>query len=229
MSHSGYQSPSPADVRWILFDFGGVLAEEGFHNALAELSERYGQPPDALPRLAMDAVYASGYVTGHGSEHDFWNLLRQRFPFTESESDVSAEILRRFILRKPMLDLVDALRKRGYLTAILSDQTDWLERLDQRDHFFSHFDRIFNSYYLGKGKRDPGLFDDVLAALTIKPSQAIFIDDNPENISRAESRGLYGILFENAGDLFSMLATLLDIPVDRLVQELGGRRPLQTE
>ena len=48
---------------------------------------------------------------------------------------------------------MSGLRRGGFLTAILSDQTDWLDRLEARHHFFGHFDRVFNSYHLGKGKR----------------------------------------------------------------------------
>lgn len=213
MMNSIPPTPVPAsDIRWILFDYGGVLADEGFHDTLAALSEVYGRPGDELPRLAMDAVYDSGYVTGHASEGQFWALLRERFPFTEPEVGIRAEILRRFRLRREMLVLVDRLRERGFLTAILSDQTDWLERLDHRDHFFAHFDHIFNSYHLGKGKRDPGLFDEVAMALTIAPSQAIFVDDNPENVHRAVSRGFHGVHYEQTGKLIQTLASLLAIP-----------------
>ena len=224
MSHSTQTSLPPSSICWILFDFGGVLAEEGFHNVLAELSERYGRPRDELPQMAMDAVYDSGYVTGHAGEEAFWGLLRSRFPFNEPAAEISAEILRRFTLRKPMLRLVDALRSFGYKTAILSDQTDWLEQIDRRDHVFHHFDHIFNSYYLGKGKRDPTLFDEVIATLTIKPSEAIFIDDNPENVRRAQSRGLHGVRYGNTGEMIRVLAALLDIPVHDLIQKSGERQ-----
>lgn len=225
MPDSDHNPISRPAIQWILFDFGGVLAEEGFYNALGELAERSGRPREELPRLAMDAVYDSGYVTGHGTEQEFWELLRKRFPFNEPAAEISAEILRRFILRRPMLDLVDALRRLGYRTAILSDQTDWLERLDQRDHFFTHFDRILNSYTLGKGKRDPALFDEVVAALSIEPWQAIFIDDNPENIRRAVSRGLRGVRYEDSRALIQALASLLEIPAGRLAQQAAETGP----
>lgn len=215
---------NPPPFCWILFDYGGVLAEEGFRDALSELSVRYGRPREELPRLAMDAVYDSGYVTGHGSEADFWHMLRRRFPFTEPGTEISAQILERFTLRRPMLHLVDALRGFGYRTAILSDQTDWLLRLEKRDHFFSHFDRIFNSYDLGRGKRDAFLFDEVIAALSVKPSQAIFIDDNPENVRRAISRGLCGVYYEDHAGLVRALAAMLGIPAERLAEESGERR-----
>ncbi len=76
-----------------------------------------------------------------------------------------------------MLAAVRALRQEGRLVGILSDQTDWLDRLDARDRFFGCFDRVYNSYHLGKGKRDPSVFTDVVRDLGIEPALALFIDD----------------------------------------------------
>ena len=196
-------------IRTILFDYGGVLAEEGFYNALARLSEQYGEAPEFLPRLAMDAVYRSGYVTGHGSEQDFWSELRRQFPLTESNGKMREDILQGFILRPEMVRLVRRLHREGYETAILSDQTDWLQRLDARDHFLQEFDRVFNSYLMGKGKRDPTLFGDVLTQLELRPSQTIFIDDNPENIQRACAKGIHGLLFVGLEKLIEEMEPLL--------------------
>lgn len=203
-------------IHWILFDYGGVVAEEGFVDTFAALSEHYGRPRDELPKLALDAVYDSGYVTGQADEAQFWNLLRRRFPFNEPDSELSTEILRRFRLRQPMLKLVDRLHELGFRTAMLSDQTDWLDTLDKRDNLFIHFDRVFNSYRLGKGKRDPSLFDEVIEALSITPAQAIFVDDNQENVRRAQSRGLLAVHYEDPGKLIQTLATLLVLPPSTL-------------
>lgn len=206
-SDSAYTTPSPT---WFLFGYGGVLAEEGFHDTFAELSSQAGRPPEELPAIAMDTVYESGYVTGHGSESDFWSLLRSRFSLDMSDDWLSAEILRRFTLRPAMLQLVDQLRSLGYHTAILSDQTDWLDRLERRDHFIGHFDHVFNSYHLGCGKRDVAIFDVVLQTLSITPAEAVFIDDNPDNIQRAQSCGIHGIHFTDKASLCRKLSEILE-------------------
>ncbi len=78
----------------------------------------------------------------------------------------------------------------GYITGILSDQTDWLERLDEKYHFSEVFDHIFNSYYLGKGKQDPSLFTDIATVLELPPSAILFVDDAADNVARARAAGL---------------------------------------
>ena len=182
-------------LRTVLFDFGGVLAAEGFRAGLKAIARRFGLDPHQLYAEGTEAVYASGYVLGTGSERDFWDLLCRRTGLPEYRESFTEEILRRFVLRPRMLRAVRSLRQKGLITAILSDQTDWLDRLEARDRFFGEFDRVFNSYHLGKGKRDPSLFTDVLTALGLEPEQALFVDDNSGHVERARSRGLRAFLF----------------------------------
>lgn len=182
-------------VRAILFDFGGVLADEGFREGLKALAGRFGLDRDKVYQAGAEAVYASGYVTGRGSEKDFWEMLCRQTGLPPYEASYTAEILERFQLRPHLLETVRTLRRRGYLTVILSDQTDWLDRLEARHRFFRGFDRVFNSFHLGKGKRDPTLFTDVARYLGLPPGQILFVDDNSGNVERARAAGMKAILF----------------------------------
>ena len=197
-----------APVRAVIFDYGGVLAEEGFREGFHAIARDQGLDPAKVLRMAMDAIYDSGYISGHGSEACFWAMMRDRAGIHGEVDTLSGEILRRFVLRPRLLEAVRRLRGGGIITAILSDQTDWLARLDRRDHFFGEFDRVFNSYDLGKGKRDPGIFDDVVAALGITAQEALFIDDMPVNVDRAKGRGLQAILCTGEEELLRKLAQL---------------------
>lgn len=207
MSNSA-SDPAFHDVRAILFDFGGVLAEEGFRDGLFAIAKGQGLDPDEVHRIGLDAVYDSGYVLGRGSEADFWSLMRQRTGIRGDDRELSREILSRFALRPRMLDAVRELRESGFITAILSDQTGWLERLDARLGFFKEFERVFNSYRTGKGKRDPRSFDDAVQELGIEPGEALFIDDMAGNVERARSRGLQALLFEDEERCLALLEAL---------------------
>jgi putative hydrolase of the HAD superfamily len=79
--------------------------------------------------------------------------------------------------------------------AILSDQTNWLDELDSKLHFFNQFERVFNSFYLGKSKNDPSIFSDVIAAMGIRPGETLFIDDTMGHVERARSKGLHAICY----------------------------------
>lgn len=199
-------------LRAVLFDYGGVLAEEGFRAGLYSLARRFGVEPQALYRAGQEAVYSTGFVLGWGSEADFWRALREHFPLTAPDAALTAEILRRFVLRPGMIEVVRELRRRGLTVAILSDQTGWLDRLDARDRVFREFDRVYISYRLGKGKRDSTLFDDVAGDLGVAPGDVLFVDDDPGNVARARARGLRTILYVGEADFKFRLAGMLTDP-----------------
>jgi putative hydrolase of the HAD superfamily len=198
-----------ATIRAVLFDYGGVLAEEGFREGLISIARQQGLDPEAFYQTAQDAVYDSGFVSGKGNEADFWRYMREHFSLQGNDATLTTEIMQRFVLRLPMVALVRDLHRRGVLVGILSDQTVWLDQLDQRDRFYREFDRLFISYRLGKGKRDASLFDDVAADLGLSPSRIVFIDDNQGNVKRACSCGMNGIEFISEEDCLVRLEALL--------------------
>lgn len=197
------------NIRVLLFDYGGVLAEEGFREGLFSIARQQGLEPDAFYKVAQEGVYDTGFVSGRGTEADFWRYMRDRFSLQGDDTSLTSEILQRFVLRQRMIDLVRSLRRRGYLVGILSDQTVWLDQLDQNDRFYREFDRLYISYRLGKGKRDSSLFDDVAADLGLSPDKLVFIDDNQGNVNRARSRGINGIVFTSEHDCIIKLEALL--------------------
>ena len=188
-------------ITTILFDFGGVLAEEGYHQGMLAIARDNNLNPESFFKTVTELIYNCGFVTGQANEQQYWQLVRKETQINGNNSTLTEEILSRFQLRPQMISAVKKLRALKIRTIILSDQTDWLDRLEQRDHFFHNFDKVFNSYHLGKTKRDQTLFTDTLQALGITARQALFVDDNPGHIERAKKVGLNTHLFSNI-DLF---------------------------
>jgi putative hydrolase of the HAD superfamily len=174
----------------VLFDYGGVLAEEGFAAGLKAIAEQNGLDPEHFFRKVDEIIYRCGYLTGRNSEAGFWAGVREEFEISGSDSELTAEINRRFVLRPGMLAKVRALKAGGIRTAILSDQTDWLEQLDRRDHFLAGFEPVLNSFYLGRSKREPETFREVPRLLGVDPGRILFVDDNAGHIDRAAAQGL---------------------------------------
>jgi HAD superfamily hydrolase (TIGR01509 family) len=195
-------------IRAALFDFGGVLAEEGFRKGLMEIGRKNGLDPTEFFRTATETTYQTGYVIGEADERQYWDAVRRATGINGLDQDLRTELLDRFVLRPTMIGLVKKLKSRGLTVSILSDQTNWLDELNQRDDFFKEFDNVFNSFHMGKAKRDPGLFMDILEAIGFSPSQTVFIDDHEGHIRRAESQGLHTILFKGEKLLFQELQNL---------------------
>jgi len=177
-------------IEAILFDYGGVMATEGFRRGLKSLARRFGLDPELVYRSGSEAVYESGYVIGQGSEKNFWELMSRKTDLPAYRTEFTDLILRNFHLRPDMIAAVRAAKRKGLLVALLSDQTDWLDCLEERDHFFCEFDHVFNSYYLGHGKKDPAVFELVVGKIGRKPANILFVDDHIGHVRRARLAGL---------------------------------------
>ncbi len=119
-------------IRAILFDFGGVIAEEGFYKGLIAIGEKNGLDPEAFFTTVDALIYETGYLIGKADEALFWNAVRGKTGIGGSDAELRKEILKRFALRPEMIAAVDHLRSRGLMVAMLSDQTNWLEEIDRQ-------------------------------------------------------------------------------------------------
>lgn len=173
----------------VAFDFGGVLAEEGFANGLRAIAARNGLEGEDFLETARELIYETGYVTGIADEHLWWEALRESTAVKGSDEELRQEILSRFVLRPAVLQEVRRLKRAGLKVVILSDQLDWLEELDRKLGFMDLFDAVFNSYRVGRSKREAALFDEVRARLNVEAQEILLVDDNPDNVARAASRG----------------------------------------
>lgn len=189
-------------IEVVFFDFGGVIAEEGFRNGLKYIAVRNGLDPEEFFEVARELIFSCGYLTGHATEHDYWHALRLKTGIQGEGEEFRKILLDGFIIREWMLELVRNINGKGIRTAILSDQTDWLDELEQKYHFFSNFERVFNSYYLGKSKYDASLFEDMAGIMGVPPGQALFIDDSDGNVERAKTKGLHAIHYEGKEQFF---------------------------
>ncbi len=180
-------------IKAVLFDYGGVIADEGFQNGLRAMSREQGLDVDTMMNVARSAVYDSGFILGWGTEDKFWNWMREGSGLQGSDAELTKRILEGFILRDWMIECVQQLNAHGYQTGILSDQSYWLDWLNERDQFFEYFDHVFNSYHMGKGKRDPSLFHDLSEQLALSPNEILLVDDIKNNVERAQTAGWQAI------------------------------------
>jgi putative hydrolase of the HAD superfamily len=197
------------EVKAALFDFGGVIAEEGFKGGLHAIATDQGLDPDIVLSTAFEIIYDIGFVLGKAREDAFWEAMRDRFPLKGSERDLTEQILSRFILRPWILDLISDLKTLGVLVGILSDQCHWLDELDQKHGFFKRFDYIFNSYHLHVSKKTPEIFDIVSQTLHIDSKNILFVDDHEANILRAKKKGLQTILYVDKASFVQQLSKIV--------------------
>jgi len=203
-------------ITCVFFDYGGVLAEEGFLHGLHAIAAQEGREPHEFFAAVRAAVFETGYLVGRASEMDFWDEIHERLGIARSGLELRREILSRFRLRPAMLDLVRTLRRRKIKVAILSDQTNWLDELEARDGFSGEFDRVFNSFHYGWHKGQREFFEIALRDMDATPASSLFIDDQQCNIDTARGVGLGTIHFTSVNGFFEQFAAHFDdIPLPR--------------
>ncbi len=202
-------TPLFSQIRAVLFDFGGVLAEEGFREGLKALGQERGLDPERFYQTASELVYSTGFIIGRCDEQAYWEAVRRETGIRGTDRHFREKILKRFTLRPEMLALADAKRGSGLIVAILSDQTNWLDELNEGAPFIQHFNRVFNSFHVGKTKRDPSVYLDVCRELGVEAKETLFVDDNPDNVERASRAGLHTILCKDPVELMKDLESVL--------------------
>ena len=196
-------------IKAVLLDYGGVIADEGFQNGLRAMAREQGLDEDMMMNVARSAVYDSGFVLGWGTEDEFWQWMRDASGLKGSNAELTRRILQGFVLRPWMIEWVQQLRAQGYITGILSDQSHWLDWLNERDHFFGFFDHVFNSYHMGEGKRASGLFSAIAEQLALAPDEILLVDDMKSNIERAQAAGWRGIHYVDKAGFLETIDSLI--------------------
>src|SRR5512138_1720098 len=106
-------------IRIVIFDFGGVLAEEGFKGGLVAIAKKHNLNETDFFTFAHDLMYSSGYVTGRITEQSYWQQIRKGTGIRDTDEALRNEILSRFILRPWMIRIVENLRAKGNPSVIL--------------------------------------------------------------------------------------------------------------
>ena len=197
-------------IKAVLLDYGGVIADEGFQNSLRAMAREQGIDEDTMMNVARSAVYDSGFILGWGTEDEFWKRMREGSGLKGSDTELTKRVLDGFVLRPWMIEWVQQLNAQGYITAILSDQSHWLDWLNERDHFFQFFDHVFNSYHMGEGKRNPALFADITKQLALSPSEILLVDDMKSNVTHAQAAGWQTIHYVDKVDFLQKIDRLLE-------------------
>lgn len=183
-------------IRTVFFDFGGVIAEEGFLNVFMSVAAAQGLDPRQVLQEAVNAAYDGGYLVGRIDEKTFWQLVRERTGLQGEDNVMRKVLFDGFRIRPRMLAYVELLRQTGRKVCILSDQTNWLDELNELHGFFDKFDLVFNSWHEGLHKRDPACFENALNKAGATAAESLFVDDAVRNVEVARSLGIRSIHFE---------------------------------
>jgi putative hydrolase of the HAD superfamily len=201
------------DLRWIVFDYGGVLAH---HQSTADwrvLAEMASVAVDDLSAAywAERDLYDAGVVDAE----QYWTRIGGRvgrvFEPDRIRKLVDMDVRSWLALNPATLTATASLAARGYRLAILSNAPRELAAaLRDLPELASFHPKLFSAE-LKTTKPDQGAYRAVLAALEASADQVAFVDDRPVNVTAAELLGIHGVVFASFP---AFVAGLLDKPSD---------------
>lgn len=187
---------SSFEIKAIIFDYGNVLCEPQTPEDLAAMAEALTLPPDQFR-----SIYWRDRVPYDRAEFDptqYWTRAAGRTLDPALVEKLTALDNKSWTHpSKKMLPYVDAARRKGLRTALLSNLPAPLKDALEKDcPWLPRFDVKTYSCEIGKTKPDREIYDICVRDLGVKPPEIVFLDDRPENIKAAAELGIHGILFE---------------------------------
>jgi epoxide hydrolase-like predicted phosphatase len=207
------QSGSGPKIRAVIFDLGGVILRTDDPQPRKALAERYGRTYHELDKIVFGNPVSWQAEHGLATPAQVWQEIARLLGLSPDEVSVfRQEFFGGDKVDQDLVRLIQNLRI-VYQTALLSNQwyVDLPAYLRQELQMPDLFDIIISSAKEGVAKPDEKIFLHTLARLKIKAEEAIFVDDNQENILASERLGLHTVHFKNPAqarsDLLSILQT----------------------
>ena len=196
-------------VKAVYFDLGGVIVRTEFQSPREHLAERVGMTYEELVTLVFESKSSREASIGKISEDDHWKWVTRALHRPLKERDaLHKEFFDGDIIDRELVNYIRSLKPR-YSTGLISNAWDGLRPYMQREKFADAFDVLTISAEVGVMKPGAEIFQHALEQLEVKPKEAVFVDDFPENITGCEAVGMHGILFKSTEQVLKDLKKIL--------------------
>jgi 2-haloacid dehalogenase len=194
-------------ITTVVFDVGKVLFEWDLRHLFTKLID----DPAELEWFVTNVVTPQWHF-----QHDAGRPLSEMVPERIAEFPEHAALIEAYAARfnetipgpvAGSLEIVTELAERRVpLFAITNFGAEFWNMFRPTQPIFDHFRDIIVSGVEKMMKPDPAIYALALERFGLQPGEAIFIDDNRENVQAAQSNGFHGYHFSNADALRRELA-----------------------
>ncbi len=180
-----------------IFDLGNVIVDVDFKRVLGVWSNLSGTPLAVLSeRFTMGEVFQK-HECGLISDEDFAHSFSAELGIALSFEQFSAGWQAIFVgLRPEVIEIMKRLRQEGHRVVVLSNTN----RL-HTNYWPIHYpmvadvsDHLYLSQDLGMRKPNADIYLHVLQTEATEPQDAVFFDDNQDNVTAAMALGIQSVL-----------------------------------
>ncbi len=203
--------PMTTSIRAIIFDFGGVLVHTSEPVGRRTWEAKLGLAAGELEQVVHGSDSWRKAQCGLITPETYWSEVLLTLHLTEADLPaLKADYFRDDRLDLDLVALIQSLRQDGYKIGVLSNDALTLEhKLRNELAIFDVFDAVIISAAIGVMKPDPVAYQAITEALGVAPQEAVFIDDNQENVEGARRFGMLALPYHAGMDLRSALQPLL--------------------
>jgi putative hydrolase of the HAD superfamily len=206
-----------ADVRAVLWDFGGVILSSPFE-AFASYEREHGLPDGFLRQLNATNPDTNAWARLERSEVDvggFAELYEAEAAAAGHRIDAEAVLaLLSGELRPAMVQALRRIRGEGLVQACLTNNVAGMESVrPELAEVMEIFDAVLESSKLGVRKPDPRFYDLALEAVDVQPTEAVFLDDLGINLKPARALGITTIKVADPDEALAELEEVLGFPL----------------
>jgi putative hydrolase of the HAD superfamily len=184
-------------IEAVVFDWGGVLIENPAPGIVQFCAKALGVSEDNYKRAY--GICMDDFQRGLASEEQFWKNMTIRLGVSMPKvNSLWGDALAAVHVEMPgMLSIVNALRKAGLKTALLSNTEMPAVEIFKKQKNNDIFDVAVFSCIEGTKKPDSKIYEITLSRLKTPACQTLFVDDRQDFIDGAQNAGLRTILFES--------------------------------
>jgi putative hydrolase of the HAD superfamily len=206
-----------AEVRAVLWDFGGVILSSPFE-AFASYERQEGLPEGFLRQLNATNPDSNAWARLERSDVDlagFAELYEAEAAAAGHRIDAGAVLaLLSGELRPAMVQALRRIRGEGLVQACLTNNVAGMEAArPELAEVMDIFDAVLESSTLGVRKPDPRFYDLALEAVDVGPTEAVFLDDLGINLKPARALGITTIKVVDPDEALAELEEVLGFPL----------------
>ncbi len=199
-----------SNIKAIIFDMGGVILRTYDYSSREATAKKLGLSEEAYEALVFSSPSGMDATLGRIDEREHWRIVWQTLNVSPA---LQPEYETAFWAGDQLDDhLIDYLRsqKGEFTTALLSNAwSNARQMLTDKYQCMDAFDISVFSCEVGLAKPDPAIYTLILDRVGVAPEQAIFVDDNKDNIESAAAMGIHVIRYVNTDQTIREINELL--------------------
>ncbi|MBI4423279.1 MAG: HAD family phosphatase [Elusimicrobia bacterium] len=202
-------------IKAVFFDIGNVLLRFNAADILREVSEEIRRHPLRVAKYLWSSRIGERIELGQVSGRQLYALFRKELEYAGAYDRFRRLWCDHFTLERRSAALLKRVARTHKVYLLSNTNRLHYEFIRKRYAFARHAHGAILSYRLRLRKPDPAIYRAALKTARVRPEEAVFIDDLPENVEAARRLGLHALQFRGAPELRLQLARLGVLPRGR--------------